>query len=159
MHSCRLDSRLIDLPSDVMAEGSVHPDTLSDNIRDALDKPGCCNWQLAHGLLGSKGSMLVRAWYQFSGGRFPILMPYFSHSHACPAHVCLGPSRGCTFHLVVAPLGVPIASFEPICGGLHVHTEPYHESPRPVTGPTHRRPGALVHCPCLGGCPLLAIAD
>ncbi len=32
---------------DSMDEGSLHPDILSDNIRDALDNPGCCNWAAA----------------------------------------------------------------------------------------------------------------
>ncbi len=30
--------------ADSLAEGSLHPDILSDSIHDALGNPGCCNW-------------------------------------------------------------------------------------------------------------------
>ncbi len=88
---------------------------LSDTIHDALSNPGCCNW--AAGMLKQFASLGTPS--PFSGGRICNV----DHLAFCKAMLVRDMFGGAfTFRYTVLPLGVPIASFAPICGGLHGRT-------------------------------------
>ncbi len=115
---------------DSMDEGSLHPDTLSDNIHDALDNPmlpGCCNW--AAGVRKQFASLGVPS--PFSGGRIRNV------EHHAFRKAMLARDMSIWEGLHISPCGAPSRGTK-LCTYLRwfawpdrINTEPYYELPLP----------------------------